>query len=197
MLAAISLPGREACSTVRFADQSPTPKDDADALAMIRARVKKKDPDAIQTLGQKYFYGLGGLQKDIRKAIELFTEAAELGSIQALFNLGCACVPGVGVEKDMTKTLQFWTKAAMQGHVESRHNLGHHEVKMKNKHRAVRHLMISAKMGHKESIEMIKELFLAGLAMKEQYAEALKGYQDAVEEMKSHDRDEAKRRLLN
>ena len=31
-----------------------------------------------------------------------------------------------------------------------------------------------------------------GVATKEQYAEALKGYQDAVEETKSHDRDKAK-----
>ena len=32
---------------------------------------------------------------------------------------------------------------------------------------------------------------MQGNATKEQYAEALKGYQDAVEETKSHDRDEA------
>ena len=30
------------------------------------------------------------------------------------------------------------------------------------------------------------------IATKEQYTEALKGYQDAAEKMKSHDRDEAK-----
>ena len=57
----------------------------------------------------------------------------------------------------------------------------------------MRHFLISAKMGDKDSVEKIKKMFMAGLATKEQYAEALKGYQDAVEEMKSHDRDEAKR----
>ena len=36
-------------------------------------------------------------------------------------------------------------------------------------------------------------MFTTGLATKEQYAEALKGYQNAVEEMKSNDRDQAKR----
>ena len=36
-------------------------------------------------------------------------------------------------------------------------------------------------------------MFTIELAAKEQYAEALRGYQDAVEEMKSHDRDEVKR----
>ena len=39
----------------------------------------------------------------------------------------------------------------------------------------------------------VSKYFMAGDATKEQYAEALRGYQDAVEEMKSHDRDEVKR----
>ena len=38
---------------------------------------------------------------------------------------------------------------------------------------------------------------MGGMATKEQYAQALKGYQDAVEETKSHDRDEAKAYLDN
>ena len=38
---------------------------------------------------------------------------------------------------------------------------------------------------------MIKKMFMARVATKEEYAKVLKGYQDAMEEMKSHDRDEA------
>ena len=48
-------------------------------------------------------------------------------------------------------------------------------------------------MGCKDSLETIKKVFMGGDATKEQYAQALKGYQDAVEEMKSHDREEAKK----
>ena len=46
-------------------------------------------------------------------------------------------------------------------------------------------------MGLKESVQVIKKLFMGGLATKEQYAQALRGYQDAVEETRSRDRDEA------
>ena len=81
----------------------------------------------------------------------------------------------------------------MQGQVASRLNLGCIEVNCGNYARAVRHLLISTKMGDKDSLEVIKKVFMGGCATKEQYAEALKGYQDAVEEMKSHDRDEVKR----
>ena len=59
--------------------------------------------------------------------------------------------------------------------------------------RAVRHFLISAKMGLKNSLENIKMAFMGGGATKEQYTEALEGYQNALEEMQSHDRDEAKR----
>ena len=55
---------------------------------MIQARVEKKDPQAICDLGEQYAQGFLGLQKDMIKAVELFTEAAELGSVPALFNLG-------------------------------------------------------------------------------------------------------------
>ncbi|EJK45066.1 hypothetical protein THAOC_36341, partial [Thalassiosira oceanica] len=167
--------------------------DDDDRLAMIQARVAKKDPEAITFLGQKYFHGTLGLQKDVRRAFELFTDAAELGSIQALFSLGNAYRLGEGVQKDMAKAVELYEKAAMQGHVESRHNLGQSEVEKGNYDRAVRHYLISAKMGDVGSLKFIKYMFTEGLATKDQYAEALKGYQDAVEETKSHDRDEAKR----
>ena len=58
----------------------------------------------------------------------------------------------------------------------------------------MRHFLISAKIGHKKSLEEINKMFIVGLTGEEQYAEALEGYQAAVEEMKSADRDEAKRR---
>ena len=172
--------------------RTPLSDNYADMLTMIRARVKKKDPEAMNHLGEKYFYGDLGLQNDERKAVSLWTEAAELGSIEALFNLALAYERGNVVEKDEMKAAEFYTKAAIQGHVESRYNLGCIEAKKGNVNRAVRHWLISAKMGRKESVENIRRAFMGGAATKEQYAEALKGYQDAVEEMKSHDRDEAK-----
>ncbi|EJK60244.1 hypothetical protein THAOC_19439 [Thalassiosira oceanica] len=81
----------------------------------------------------------------------------------------------------------------MQGHDKSRYNLGCLEGQKGNHDRAVRHFLISAKMGLKDSVDNIKKRFMAELATKEQYAQALEGYQKAMEEMKSHDRDEAKR----
>ena len=95
---------------------------------------------------------------------------------------------------DKATAAEYYKKAAMQGHVLSRHNLGCCEGDKGSYDRAVRHWLISAKMGDKESVQEIKKAFMAGVATKGAYAEALKGHQDALEVMKSHDRDEAKRR---
>ncbi|EJK47406.1 hypothetical protein THAOC_33872 [Thalassiosira oceanica] len=172
--------------------RTPIAHNVADALAMIQKRVAKKDPAAIHCLGQKYQLGHFGLQKDMRRAVELWEEAAELGSVGALFDLGNAYFHGDGVHEDKAKAAQFWMNAAMQGDGLSRSNLGCCEMGKGDYGRAVKHYLIAAKMGIEGSLEVIKNVFMAGFATKEQYAEALKGYQDAVEEMKSHDRDEAK-----
>ena len=172
--------------------RTPIAGDDVDELAMIQARVAKKDPAAINFLGEKYAHGSNGLQKDMQKGVVLWTEAAELGSTKALKNLGYVYYHGKGVQQDEAKSVEFYNRAVMQGHVVSRHNLGCIEGDKGNHDRAVRHFLISAKMGCNLSVEGIKRVFMSGHASKEQYAEALKGYQDAVEGMKSHDRDEAK-----
>ena len=85
------------------------------------------------------------------------------------------------------------TKASTFGVFQSRYNLGCYEGEKRNYDRALKHWMISTKMGWEDSLGNIKDLFMAGPATKGQYAEALRGYQDAVEEMKSHERDEANR----
>ena len=46
-------------------------------------------------------------------------------------------------------------------------------------------------MGHGKSLNKVKHLFMNGLATKADYAAALRGYQNAVDEMSSKDREEA------
>ena len=65
--------------------RTPYQGSDADTLAMVQARVLKKDPVAIHSLGKEYYHGVHGLQKEVEKAVDLFKEAAEHGSIEALF----------------------------------------------------------------------------------------------------------------
>ena len=186
--------GSRACPFCR----APNTVNDEEALGMIQKRVAARDPEAIAHLGDLHLHGSYGLEKNNSRAIELWTEAAELGSTKAQFKLGTAYYDGDwGVSQDKAKGVHFFELAAMEGNVESRSTLGGIEVMNGNDDRAVQHLLISAKMGHKGSLDLIKAMFIAGKATKAQNAEALKGYQDAVEEMKSPQRDEAMASGLN
>ena len=104
--------------------RTPHPADDASMLAMVQKRVDKGDAEAITHLGYKYYHGLLGLTKDVPRAIELWTEAADLGSLDAHGKLGNRYYHGDGVEEDKERGTHHWQQAAMKGHVESRYNLG-------------------------------------------------------------------------
>ena len=173
--------------------RTPFTDDEASQLAMIRKRVDKGDAEAFYQLGGIYYQGRLGLAKNVPRAIKLWTEAPELGSIDAQAALGLVYYYGDGVEEDKPRGIRLWQHAAMKGHVTSRHNLGAIEFQEGNYELAVQHWMISAKMGLEKSLNRIQEMFKAGQATKAQYTEALLGYRDAVEETKSPQREEAKR----
>ena len=172
--------------------RTPLTNDEASRLTMIHKRVDKGDAEANRFLGNQYYHGGHGLAKDVPRAIDLFTEAAELGSIDAHLNLGNVYYNGHVGEKDEPRAMHHWKQAAMKGHVLSRHNLASIEYQRGNCDLAVQHWMISAKLGLEDSLNGIKDMFTKGQATKAQYAEALVGYRDAVEEMMSPQREEAK-----
>ena len=173
--------------------RTPLPDDDSQTLAMIRKRVDAGDPMAIYRLGIKYEYGEYGLEKDTMKAVELYERAAELGVKSAHFDIGCLYDVGADVERDTAKAFRHYEAAAMCGDVYARHNLGCEEENAGNYDLALQHFLISAKMGQEKSLSQVKTFFMNGLATKADYAAALRGYQNAVEEMSSPDRAEAKK----
>ena len=172
--------------------RTPPPGEDSEILAMIKKRVDAGDPVAMWSLGNKYALGYHGLEKDVTKAIELWERAAELGDTDAHYNLGCLYREGKDVEKDTAKAIQHCEAAAVKGNAAARYNLGWEESAAGNHDLALQHWMISAKLGDQDSLNGIKEMFMDGLATKADYADALRGHQSAVEEMRSPDRDEAR-----
>ena len=142
-----------------------------------------------------YMDGDHGLEKDMPRAVELFERAAALGLKDAHRELGIIfdeVIGDEGIGKDMIRAVKHYEIAAKQGHVSARHNLGIYEHNSGNYGPALKHWMISAKLGHLGSLDEIKDMYTEGLASKCDYAEALRGCHDAVKEMSSPERDEAK-----
>ena len=171
--------------------RTPTPEEDSQILAMIQKRVDAGDPVAIWDLGNKYRLGELGLEKDVTRAVELYERAAELGVTDAHFNLGIMYDLGTDVAKDMDQAINHYEAAAMFGDAHARFNLGCEENYAGNHDLALQHWMISAKLGDQKSLNKVKGFFMDGLACKDDYAGALRGYQSSIEEMSSPDRDEA------
>ncbi|EJK74650.1 hypothetical protein THAOC_03660 [Thalassiosira oceanica] len=176
--------GMEDCPFCR----TPAP-DEERALAMIRKRVVAGDPYAMFNLGNRYCFGRYGLEKDTTRAVELYERAAELGLKDAHYNLGVTYMMGKDVRRDTAKAFRHYETAAMSGYVSARFNLGCIERNVGNYEIALQHFLISAKLGHDDSLGDVKRLFIAGLATKADYAAALRGHQSAIEEMSSPDRN--------
>ena len=131
------------------------------------------------------------MEKDVTKAVKFYERAVKLCLKGAQYNLGCLHGQGIDMKKDTAKAMRHWEAAAMCGHAKARSNLGCEEYNARNYDLALQHFLIAAKLGDPEALNGVKEVFIDGLATKADYAEALRGYQSAVEEMRSPDRDEA------
>ena len=187
VLAALKRGMRRDCPFCR----TPLPEDDSQILGMIQKRADAGDPMAIYYLGQQYDFGRLGLEKDVTRAVELYERAAELGVKDAHCILGYLHGAGTDVEKDTAKAIQHYEAAAMSGHVYARFILGNEQFRAGNHDFALQHWMIASNLGYQGALDSVKRLFMDGLATKADYAEALRAYQSAVEEMRSPDRDEA------
>ncbi|EJK46204.1 hypothetical protein THAOC_35141 [Thalassiosira oceanica] len=127
-------------------------------------------------------------------ALATIRKGAEKGNAMAIKQLGDEYDAG---NLDKPRGIRHYQQAAIKGHALSRHELGAIELDEENYELAVQHFMISAKMGLEFSLNEIKKMFMKGQATKAYYAEALRGYQDAMEQMKSPQREEVKRLRWN
>ena len=147
---------------------------------------------AFSSLADLYQSG-EGVPRDNEKANELWLIAVELGCAEAYYNLGNSYDYGRGVEVDKRKAKYYWEIAAINGDVHARHNLGCKEVDADNMHRAQKHFLLAAKAGLKPSLDNVKVGFTYGRVTKDEYANTLRAYQQRHDEMKSEERDKAKR----
>ena len=149
-------------------------------------RFKKNDPAAMVEIGTMHYS-----KKEYGKALEFWAKAAELGDADAHFRLGHLYYCGEGVEKDEKKAVYHLEQAATGGHPFARGYLAEHELRNGRFDRAVKHVIIGANLGCNDNLKFVKDLFVQGVASKEEYAAALRGYQAAVNETKSAERKKA------
>ncbi len=166
--------------------REPLPKSDEECNKRLMARIKKNDPVALCQLGMER-----DQEGDFKTALQYLTKAAELGDATAHHNLSVMYREGDGVDKDKKKEVYHLEEAAIAGNPIARHNLGCYDAHNGRYERARKHFIIAANLGYHDSLELIKRLYADGHATKEDYANALRAYQAAVEATKSTEREEA------
>ena len=152
----------------------------------IMKRVKAHDPAALRQMGTKRYH-----EGDVDTAVEYWTKAAELGDMDAHYQLGHSYGEGDVVEKDAEKEVYHYEKAAMGGHPYARHNLGCIEHENGNMERAVKHFIIAANLGDDESMKMLWAQYSDGNITKEDLEATLRTHHVAIDAMKSPEREAA------
>ena len=172
--------------------REPAPETQEESDERIMERVKKNCPDAMCQMGKKRYHE-GGYETPLK----YFTKAAELGDVAAHYELSVMYREGRGVEKDMKRFIYYSEEAAIGGHPSARYNLGIFEADSGRFEKAVKHFIIAANLGHGGSLECLRKLYAGGEASKEEYADALRAYQAAVDATKSVEREKAKEAMKN
>ena len=173
--------GRWMCPFCR----EPTVNGREENIKRVMKRVKVNDPNALTQIGIRR-----SEEGDYDKAFEYWTKAAELGDARAHDILGVMYYEGEGVKKDEAKGIHHWEKAAIGGHPRARYNLAYHDQKNGNIERAVKHAIISAKLGYEESMQELWKFYSAGNITKDELESTLRAHKAAIDATKSAQRDE-------
>jgi TPR repeat protein len=160
-------------------------KTDLNRVEELMKRVEANDAGSMMVLGSHYYHGKLGLLQDREKAIELWTQAADLGSSQAHYQLGCTYDEG----GDSKKGKFHFEAAAMAGHEIARHNLGYMEAQSGNMGQAVKHWMIAASAGHYGAMKNLLIAFNQGVSSRAQIDSTLEAYNNSCAEVRSEARD--------
>ena len=168
--------------------REPLTNVEEEAMKRLMKRVEANDPDAMyQRGGEQYNEG------EYQSAFEYFTKAAALGDADAHYQLSNMYYDGKCVKKDEGKHIHHAEEAAIGGHPQARYNLGYEEWKQGNHERAVKHLIISAKLGEDKAIKELMNAFKEGYVEKEVLASTLRAHQAAVDATKSPQREEGEK----
>ena len=171
--------------------RTPPHSSDEEYMERVEKLMDNGNAEAFYVHASDYAQGLRGIPQDWSKANELFLKAGELGCAAAYYNLANHYYNGDGVDVDKKKAKHYWELAAMKGDVHARYSLGMLEGQAGNEQRAYKHMIIAAKSGCKDSLDIIKRGFIDGFITKDEYAQALRACHEQQVEMKSEARDKA------
>ena len=87
-----------------------------DVFRFQEAMAEQGNTQAQAWMGHRYYWGVGGVERDRARALQYLQRAANAGNVEAQYNLGVMYAYGHGVEKDRNASLALFRKAADGGY---------------------------------------------------------------------------------
>ena len=147
------------------------------ALKWYSAAAQQGNPGAIRGIGELFELGAGGLQRDLRRAAQLYEQAAQLGDIVAEYNLGVFYEHGEGVRVDRRLSASYLERAATKGHDSAQLNLGLLYQSgidgVPDYRKAIYWLQMSAEAGNRKAHGAIGQMYLAGQGVERNIKKAI------------------------
>ena len=140
----------------------------------------------MNNLGNDYYYGRNGKEKDYNEAVKWYRKAAEQGNAYGQSNLGFMYQNGYGVTRDYNEAVKWYRKAAEQGNANGQNNLGTmyrdgYDV-TQDYNEAVKWYRKAAEQGDADGQVNLGFMYEKGYGVTRDYNEAVKWYRKAAEQ---------------
>lgn len=124
------------------------------------SEAERKQADRDYLIGSQYYFGTGGYPKNIKKAIEKWQSAAEMGNAKAQCELATLYLNGESLPKNPELAIVWWTRSAEQGYAKAQYNLGAYYFQnirkdKQNKQKSKYWLQQAAKQNHAKAIALL------------------------------------------
>ena len=142
-------------------------------------------PEAMAELGDLYNASDDpneyGILRSKKKAVKIYKRAVELGSVEAMFELGYLYQHGEGVKKiDKKKAMQYYHQAADLGWAKAQNNLAVLFEEEKKWAEAIRYYRLAAEQGHAEASMNLGSCYESGAGVEHDLDEAKRWFARAA-----------------
>ncbi|GHG95020.1 tetratricopeptide repeat protein [Comamonas sp. JC664] len=141
--------------------KSPRQERMKEAIALWLADARRGDVKNLRFVAECFEVGRG-VRKNLKRAIQLYKQAAEAGDAGAQCVLGWLCLEGVGGPVDLLGAFKWYQLSAKQGDASALYSLGGMYLDgngaPKSKARALQCFKKAAEQGHAKSKASLKEL---------------------------------------
>ena len=159
---------------------------DDDIIQYLNYAARNGDDKAQHSLGEIYYFGIRGIQRDALKAKALFEQSADSGNKRAMAMLGHLYGRGHGVKADNETALKWFTLGAEKGSTLAHARLGMFNLYGlsvdRNVTKARHHFQRAANEGDAGAMHSLGILRIKGLGVRRDYAKALRLFQQSAKQ---------------